>query len=189
MFTIGHSTRTSQEFVDLLKQHQISILIDVRRFPGSRRYPHFNSGEMQSKLNEHQIKYCHLEALGGRRDPFKDSKNVGWRNKSFRGYGDHMASSEFRRGIEQLLESCQDNSRVAIMCAEAVPWQCHRMLISDYLTRIFELKVYHILSDGKVERHSVTDFAQVVVDDGEKKKLLVYPAEERLSSSGGKTPQ
>lgn len=169
LFTIGHSTRAWQEFIDLLKEHQIKILVDVRRFPGSRRYPHFNQGEMRVKLQEQQIKYVHLEALGGRREPFNDSRNVGWRSKSFRGYADHMSRSEFKSGVEQLLEFCQNN-QVAIMCAEAVPWQCHRMLISDYLTYMFELEVYHILSD-KAQRHSVTDFAQMV--DGK----LAYPQE------------
>ncbi len=149
-------------------EHRFKILVEVTRFPGSKRYPHFNSGEMQIKLNGHQIVYLHLEALGERRELLKDSKNVGWHNKSFRGYADHIATSNFKRGIEQLLELCQNNNRIAIICAEAVQWQCHRMLISDYLTCIFELKVYHILSDGKVERHSVTNFVQVVVDNGGK---------------------
>lgn len=170
LFTIGHSTRTWQELVRLLKQHQINILVDIRRFPGSRRYPHFNKSEMQGALGEHQIDYIHLEALGGKREPIKDGKNKGWRNKSFRGYADHMASSEFKKGIEQLLALLQD-SRVAIMCAEAVPWRCHRTLVSDYLVCIFDLQVYHIISDNKMQRHSVTQFARVA--DGE--RLLVYP--------------
>ena len=167
LYTIGHSTRMWQEFVDLLREHQIRVLVDIRRFPGSRRYPHFNQGEMRAKLKEQQTSYVHLEALGGRREPIKDSKNIGWRNRAFRGYADHMASIEFKGGIDQLLELSQ-GSRAAIMCAEAVPWQCHRMLVSDYLAALCKLDVYHIISGKKgsrLQRHNMTGFAKVAGND------------------------
>jgi uncharacterized protein (DUF488 family) len=174
LFTIGHSTREWEEFAGLLEENQIMILADVRRFPGSRRYPHFNQGEMRARLQERRIEYVHLEALGGRREPLQGSVNAGWRSKSFMGYADHMASGEFKHGIYQLLELSK-SGRVAVMCAEAVPWQCHRMLISDYLACILDLEVHHILSVGKVQRHSVTDFAQVV------QGRLTYPASRMVS--------
>jgi uncharacterized protein (DUF488 family) len=174
LFTIGHSTRAWEEFAGLLEENQIRILADVRRLPGSRRYPHFNQGEMRTRLQECRIEYVHLEALGGRREPLQGSINAGWRNRSFRGYADHMATSEFRSGIDRLLELCQ-NGRVGIMCAEAVPWHCHRTLISDYLACMLELEVYHILSAGKVQPHSVTDFAQAAGG------RLVYPASRMVS--------
>lgn len=169
LFTIGHSTREWEEFAGLLEENRIRILTDIRRFPGSRRYPHFNQSEMGAKLQERGIEYVHLEALGGRRESLKSSVNAGWRNKSFRGYADHMATGEFKLGIDQLLELSQ-KGRVAVMCAEAVPWQCHRMLISDYLASILDLEVHHIMSAGKLQRHSVTDFAHV------EKGRLIYPA-------------
>ena len=172
-FTIGHSTRTWQVFVALLKEHQISVIVDIRRFPGSRRYPHFNQAEMQNNLKEQHIGYSHLEALGGRREPIEDSKrNIGWRNKSFRGYADHMGSVEFSSGIEQLLELA-NNNRVAIMCAEALPWQCHRMLVSDYLVGLCKFEVHHIVSsnaNSSHQQHSITSFAKVV------NGALEYPA-------------
>jgi uncharacterized protein (DUF488 family) len=168
VFTLGHSTKTWQEFVDLLVKHQIRVLADIRRFPGSRRYPHFNQGEMRSTLQDSQIKYAHLEDLGGRRQALKGSKNIGWRSKSFRGYADHMSSGEFKEGIGQLIGFCREGG-VAIMCAEALPWQCHRMLVSDYLAGLLGLQVSHIMPNGRLQSHSVTAFAQAA--DGS----LTYP--------------
>jgi len=168
ILTIGHSTKSWQDFVDLLEEHQISTLVDIRRFPGSRRYPHFNKGKMETRLPDYHISYLHLEALGGRREPHKDSRNCGWRNPSFRGYADHMATDEFRSGVDQLL-SLYKAGRVTIMCAEALPWQCHRSLVSDYLVCIFNLNVQHIMPDGRLQTHSVTQFAQVA------DSLLSYP--------------
>lgn len=174
LLTLGHSTKSWQEFLDLLQKHEIKVLSDIRRFPGSRRHPHFNQGKMQVKLQEQRIKYVHLEALGGRREPLKESSiNAGWRNRSFRGYADHVSTHEFRNGIEQLLGLSQDG-QVAIMCAEALPWQCHRTLVSDYLTCILHLKVHHIMSDGNLKAHSVTDFAQVT------DRSLSYPKENAV---------
>lgn len=175
LFTLGHSTKSWQEFVDLLKEHQIKVLADIRRFPGSRRYPHFGQGNMRARLQEgEQIRYVHLEALGGRREPLTESgRNAGWHSRSFRGYADHMSSDEFRNGIEQLLGLCQDGSRVAIMCAEALPRQCHRILVSDYLACILHLQVLHIMSDGKLQLHSITEFARVAGGS------LIYPPEAK----------
>lgn len=169
IFTIGHSTKPWEEFVDLLEEHRINTLVDIRRFPGSRRYPQFEKGKMQAKLPDQQIGYVHLEALGGKRDPQKEShRNMGWRNQSFRGYADHMSTVEFKSGVDQLL-GLYKAGRVAIMCAEALPWQCHRSLVSDYLAGILDLNVQHIMPDGKLQPHLVTEFAQVT------DKSLSYP--------------
>ena len=169
VLTLGHSTKSWQEFVDLLEKHKINILADIRRFPGSRRYPHFNQAKMQVNLQEQQTRYVHLEALGGRREPQEENgKNAGWRNGSFRGYADHMSTDEFRNGVDQLV-ALLNEGRIAIMCAEALPWQCHRSLVSDYLASILGFKVQHIMPDGKLQSHSVTEFAQI------SDKSLAYP--------------
>ena len=184
-FTIGHSTRSIEEFLDLLQAHGIQLLVDVRRFPASRRYPHFNQATLAQSLHAAGIRYLHMPALGGRRPAKPDSINLGWRNAGFRGYADYMQTNEFWRALEELMDLAQETRPfsparpgraetrpcpAAIMCAEAVPWRCHRNLISDALVSK-EWRVSHILSASKVDRHTLTSFAKL---SGER---VLYPAE------------
>jgi uncharacterized protein (DUF488 family) len=157
---VGHSTRSSEEFTDILLAHQIGALVDVRSFPGSRRYPHFNKPELARALAAAGIQYFHSPRLGGRRRPSPDSKNTAWQNASFRAYADHMDTEEFRQGIDELVELAAAK-RTAIMCAESLWWRCHRSLISDFLkARGFE--VIHILDAKKTEEHPYTTAARIV---------------------------
>jgi uncharacterized protein (DUF488 family) len=160
IWTLGHSTRSPEEFDELLLAHKIEVLVDVRSFPGSRRYPHFNKAELSRQLNSIGLAYLHLPALGGRRRPSPDSKNTAWKNSSFRAYADHMESEEFREGIEALLEVIQ-TKRTAIMCAEALWWRCHRSLIADYL-KAKGVEVIHILDALKTQAHPYTSAARIV---------------------------
>ena len=163
IWTIGHSTRSSQEFIDLLQGPGIQTLIDVRSFPGSRRYPHFNKENLEKALAAAGIDYVHMPELGGRRKAKPDSLNMAWRNESFRGYADYMETAPFREGIERLVEMGAEK-RVAIMCSEAVWWRCHRSMIADYL-RAKGIKVLHIISEGKTEEHPFTSAARIVNDE------------------------
>jgi uncharacterized protein (DUF488 family) len=166
--TIGHSTRTFEELVRLLRRHGVDHLADVRAHPGSRRYPHFSRGALELSLPAAGIGYSHHEELGGRRRGLPDSPNGAWRNASFRAYADYMGTSEFARALDSLIEMAEGRN-LAIMCAEAVPWRCHRWLVSDALvTR--GVDVHHIL-DARSEHHSLTRFAKV--RDG----TVVYPPE------------
>jgi uncharacterized protein (DUF488 family) len=160
IWTIGHSTRSSGEFFGLLKENRIQALVDVRTFPGSRRYPHFNRENLRSSLAEAEVDYHHMPELGGRRKAKSHSLNMAWRNKSFRGYADYMESSAFQEGIDRLLELAR-LQRTTIMCAEAVWWRCHRSLIADYL-KAAGVTVTHILAAGKSEEHPYTSAAQIV---------------------------
>ncbi len=166
--TIGHSTRTFDELVGLLRRHGIDHLADVRAHPGSRRYPHFSRDALELSLPGAGIGYSHRPELGGRRRGIPDSPNGAWRNASFRAYADYMGTSDFARALDSLIELAEGSS-LAIMCAEAVPWRCHRWLVSDALvTR--GVDVHHIL-DARSEPHSLTRFAKV--RDG----TVVYPPE------------
>jgi len=160
IWTIGHSTRSIDEFLEALKFFSIQTLADVRSFPGSRRYPQFNQDRLQGALAEAEIDYVHMPELGGRRRARADSQNLAWRNESFRGYADYMETEDFGSGIAQLLEIAQ-TSRSAIMCAEALWWRCHRSLISDYL-KAKGIRVTHIISNRKSEPHRFTSAAQLV---------------------------
>ena len=160
VWTVGHSTRTAEEFEQILKAHGIEVLVDVRSFPGSRRYPQFNRDALAESLGRIGIEYKHEPRLGGRRTPRKDSHNTAWRNASFRAYADHMESEDFRQGVEELLELAA-NARTAIMCAEAVWWRCHRSLIADYLKAAGQT-VIHIISQSKTEEHPFTSAASFV---------------------------
>jgi uncharacterized protein (DUF488 family) len=160
IWTVGHSTLTIEQFFGLLSSFQIELLVDVRSFPGSRRYPHFNKEELRTSLTAVGIDYVHMPELGGRRKTRPDSKNVVWRNQSFRGYADYMETQAFREGAKQLLERARER-RTVIMCAEAVWWRCHRSLIADYL-KADDVTVVHILSQGKSEEHPYTSAAQIV---------------------------
>ena len=162
VFTIGHSTRSAEDFMALLGRHGIRTLVDVRRYPGSRRYPHFAGEALATALPTHGIEYRHAPALGGRRRARPDSPNTSWRNESFRGYADYMGTPDFRRALDEL-RSLAEQRPTVIMCAEAVPWRCHRNLISDALVAAGD-EVIHILDAGG-QPHTLTSFARVV--DGE----------------------
>jgi uncharacterized protein (DUF488 family) len=169
--TIGHSTRSSDEIVALLREHGIGLLADIRRFPGSRRYPHFASEAMAEWLPGNGIAYIHMPELGGRRKPRADSPNTAWRNEQFRAYADYMATDEFRAAVDKLVALCEQE-RVAIVCAEAVPWRCHRNLVADELTRR-GIEVLHIIDSGAARTHVINEQARVENDH------LVYPAEQQ----------
>jgi uncharacterized protein (DUF488 family) len=161
IWTIGHSTRTIDAFISLLEEHGIKVLADVRSLPGSRRYPQFNKEMLADSLSKAQISYEHFPELGGRRKPKPDSKNIAWRNKSFRGYADYMETDEFHKGVERLLDLAARAGPTGIMCAEAVWWRCHRALISDYL-KARGIEVIHILDTNKTEPHPFTSVARFV---------------------------
>lgn len=160
IYTIGHSTRSIEEFSGLLEHYKISLLADVRSYPGSSRYPHFNKEFLVRSLAEMHIDYLHIKELGGRRSVRKDSKNTAWRSKAFRGYADYMETPEFKIGIS-MLEHTAENRHTAFMCSEAVWWRCHRSLISDYL-KAHGWKVLHILDKNKLEEHPYTEPAKIV---------------------------
>jgi len=158
IWTIGHSTRTLGEFLELLTVHRIEALTDVRRFPVSRRHPHFNHDALRASLPEVGLEYALLPELGGRRQPRPNSHNTLWRNESFRGYADYIETEAFRAGIERLLELAR-RKRTAVMCAEAVWWKCHRSLIADYL-KAAEVSVRHIVDVTNSEIHPYTSAAR-----------------------------
>ena len=159
IYTVGHSNREIDEFIQLLKNNAIEVLIDVRKLPGSKKYPHFNQDQLSSALDSQGILYLHLKELGGRRKPASNSVNTIWKNKSFQAYADHMATPEFREGIAALLEHAR-TKRVAIMCSEAVWWRCHRALIADYLKSI-GIEVYHIMGPTSNQLHPFTSAARI----------------------------
>jgi uncharacterized protein (DUF488 family) len=160
VWTVGHSTRSGEEFAQILMAHGIEVLVDVRTFPGSRRYPQFNREALSESLASVGIKYQHEPRLGGRRTPRADSHNTAWRNSSFRAYADHMETDDFSSGVDELLELAAE-TRVAVMCAESLWWRCHRSLISDYLKAAGHT-VIHILDKKKTEEHPFTSAARIV---------------------------
>ncbi|HEU5236961.1 MAG TPA: DUF488 domain-containing protein [Pyrinomonadaceae bacterium] len=160
LWTVGHSTLAIEDFIGLLQAFEIQDLVDVRSFPGSRRYPQFNKENLCSSLAAAEIEYLHLPELGGRRRARSDSLNMAWRNESFRGYADYMETPSFASGISKLLEYAA-NGRTAIMCAESLWWRCHRSLISDYL-KANDVEVTHIMAEGKSEAHPFTSAARIV---------------------------
>jgi len=162
IWTIGHSTRALSDFLAMLAANGIEAVADVRQYPASRRYPHFNQRALSESLAQAGVEYVWLPELGGRRRPRPDSHNTAWRNESFRGYADHMETPEFRAGIEQLLELAR-RKRTAIMCSEALWWRCHRSLIADFL-KAAGIVVEHILDLGKNEIHPYTSAARL--EDG-----------------------
>jgi uncharacterized protein (DUF488 family) len=161
IWTIGHSTRTIDEFISLLKANGIKLLADVRAFPGSKRYPQFNKETLAESLNAHGIRYEHFPELGGKRKSKPDSRNTTWRNASFRGYADYIETEQFEKGIERLLDVAAEAGPTAMMCAEAVWWHCHRSLIADYL-KARGVEVLHVLAANKVEPHPYTSAARIV---------------------------
>jgi uncharacterized protein (DUF488 family) len=160
IWTVGHSTRSIDELIEALQSFEIKVLADVRSYPGSKRYPQFNQGNLRASLTEAAIDYQHFPELGGRRRANPDSLNMAWRNESFRGYADYMETEGFRDGILRLLEIARV-SKTAVMCSEAVWWRCHRSLISDYL-RVKGIEVNHIMRTGKSEPHPFTSAARIV---------------------------
>jgi uncharacterized protein (DUF488 family) len=169
IFTIGHSTHSLEEFVDLLKGHGVARIADVRSVPKSRRVPHFNAEVLRESLRAAGIGFTHIAALGGLRHSRKDSINTGWRNASFRGYADYMATAEFAEGLNELMGLARAEA-TATMCAEAVPWRCHRSLIADALT-VKGWEVLDIVGAGPATEHKLTSFLRV--EEGK----LTYPAE------------
>ena len=168
IYTIGHSTRSLEQLVHLLRTNGVKRLADIRRFPGSRRHPHFSREALSRSLPAEGIAYEHLENLGGRRKPLPDSQNVALENEQFRAYADHMATPEFRAAVDRLLSG---DLTTAYMCAEAVPWRCHRNLLSDELVRR-GLDVVHILGLGSRKKHEMSKLASIEGD------RLVYRAEQ-----------
>ena len=159
VYTIGHSTRTIEEFISLLKENGIELLVDIRTIPKSRYNPQFASEPLEKSLTSAKINYEHMRPLGGLRHTTKDSINLGWRNDSFRGFADYMQTEEFDEAIKNLIEM-SEKTRLVIMCAEAVPWRCHRSLVSDALT-VRGVEVVHIMGRGKNSVHKITPFAKV----------------------------
>ena len=163
VYTIGHGNRPLEELVSLLQQHAIGCLVDVRMFPGSRRHPHFGRGELETSLPAAGVRYVwEGTALGGRRRPRPDSPHVAMRNDSFRAYADHMQSAEFREGVERLLAVARE-MRPAIMCAERLPWQCHRYMISDYLVAN-GIEVRHVIDAKPPREHALRAEARIARD-------------------------
>lgn len=170
LLTIGHSTLSAKEFLNLLEKNGVRCLADIRRFPGSRKFPHFNRDQLERSLPHSGIEYRWLERLGGRRGKQKrtDSPNMGLRNESFRNYADYMATPEFKAGISELLDLARTKP-TAYMCSEAVYWRCHRRLVSDYLVAN-GFEVLHLMSTGRPRPHELTPGA--VIKDGQ----VTYPA-------------
>ena len=159
VLTVGHSNLEPAKFIDLLRDQGVELLVDVRRFPGSRHVPWTNSEKLATLLGDAGIRYLHLESLGGRRQPIAASPNDGWRVRQFQGYADHMSSDEFNHGLEKL-EAEARAQRVAMMCAEAQWWRCHRRLIADKLI-VGGWRVLHLDGSGGLHEHELTEFARV----------------------------
>ncbi|MGA7244033.1 MAG: DUF488 domain-containing protein [Terracidiphilus sp.] len=160
LYTIGHSTHSIEEFIELLNAHHVHHLVDVRSIPKSRHVPQFNTNALEASLRAANIDYTHLKALGGRRSTRKNSINTGWRNASFRGYADYMSTPQFAEGLAALAEIAR-TTPTAIMCAEAVPWRCHRSLIADAMT-LQGWEVRDILTRAPAAEHQLTPFLKVV---------------------------
>jgi uncharacterized protein (DUF488 family) len=159
VFTIGHSTRSIEDFIEILKHYHINELIDIRTIPKSRHNPQFNGEELAHVLRNHHINYRHEKKLGGLRHALKDSINMAWKNVSFRGYADYMQTDEFKEGLQELI-AIAEHKTVVIMCAEAVPWRCHRSLIGDALLA-HGIQVNDIYSKSEVKSHTLTPWAVV----------------------------
>jgi uncharacterized protein (DUF488 family) len=173
-FTVGHSTRSLPELVAVLRGHGVDLLVDVRRFPGSRRHPQFSRENLERALPEAGIGYLWLEGLGGRRSGRKGSPHTAWRVGGFASYADHMETDEFREAAAVLLDRARD-ATAAVMCAEALPERCHRRLLADWLT-VHGAEVVHILDETRTRPHELPDFARVegerLIYDGGQIELL-----------------
>jgi uncharacterized protein (DUF488 family) len=177
LFSFGHSTRSAQEIVEMLRAHGVERVVDVRAYPGSRRHPHVGREAMAVWLGEAGIDYVHLPALGGRRRPQPGSPNTGWENEQFKGYADHMATPEFHAAMAHLLDLCE-RGRTTCLCAEAQWWRCHRRMICD-AALVAGHPAVHILSATRTAPHELTPFAQV---DG--RRLTYPPAQTALPLAG-----
>jgi uncharacterized protein (DUF488 family) len=166
VLTIGHSTRTLEEFIRLLRVHAVTRVVDVRTVPRSRHNPQFNRDTLPASLGAAGIGYIHMVELGGLRHTTRDSPNTGWRNASFRGYADYMETPEFGKALDELIQLAKQD-RIAVMCAEALPWRCHRSLIADALY-VRGIRTEDILSPSSRRPHSLTPFARV------KGKQIIY---------------
>ena len=160
IWTIGHSSRTSRELIETLEAYGVDLLADVRRFPNSRNNAQFNQTAFATELLKAGIDYAHFPDLGGRRRPRTDSHNTAWKNTSFRGYADYMETVEFEQGIGRLIEAAH-RRHVAVMCAEALWWRCHRRLISDYLVSV-GVEVVHIMTTSDSRPHPLSGAARIV---------------------------
>ena len=174
VLTIGHSTRTLDKFIALLKAHKVTLVVDVRTIPRSRHNPQFNKNSLPGPLKKAGVGYVHMAGLGGLRHAKPDSVNAGWRNASFRGYADYMQMPEFEKQIEELIQLAKEH-RIALMCAEAVPWRCHRSLIGDALT-VRGIRTEDIMGLNRRQLHTLTPFANV------RSTTVTYPAENSQES-------
>jgi len=174
VMTIGHSTRTVEEFIGLLQAHAVSRVVDVRTVPRSRHNPQFNKASLPASLKKAGLEYVHMPKLGGLRHAQRDSFNVGWRNASFRGYADYMQTPEFEKSLEELVQLAKQD-RIALMCAEAVPWRCHRSLIADALL-VRGIRTEDIMSSTRRQVHTLTPFAKV------RGTTITYPTEASRST-------
>jgi uncharacterized protein (DUF488 family) len=172
LWTVGHSTRSIGEFIAVLQAYGIEAVVDVRRFPGSRRVPQFGAEQLEHALRTHGFEYRWLPSLGGRRKTVPGSINTGWRNDSFRGYADHIASEEFATGLDELL-GIAGGMRTAAMCAEVLWWRCHRRIIADVATSI-GVSVMHIRDENIIEPHTIAPPARIVNGS------LSYAADDQL---------
>ncbi|MBX3709509.1 MAG: DUF488 domain-containing protein [Gammaproteobacteria bacterium] len=170
LYTVGHSTHSLREFVDILHAHQIKHIVDIRTIPKSHRVPWFNKEKLKTSLRKEKISYTHMPRLGGLRRTVKNSINVGWYNASFRGFADYMQTTEFYMGLKELNLIIRKNNKVAIMCAEALPWRCHRSLISDAEV-VRHFVVWEIISKTSIRRHKLTSFAVV---NRKKRPIQIY---------------
>lgn len=169
IFTIGHSTRPAPEFIEILHAFRIKRLVDIRTVPRSRHNPQFNKDTLRESLEAGKIGYLHMKGLGGLRHALKRSQNTAWRNASFRGFADYMQTREFQESLEKLIAAA-NKRRTVIMCAEAVPWRCHRSLIGDALL-VRGIGVIHIMSAGSGREHTLTPWAKVSGTE------IIYPAD------------
>lgn len=168
VLTLGHSTRERDEVIRLLNAHEVGALADVRTIPRSRRVPDFNREALADALRAESIAYVQMHGLGGLRRPRRDSPNMGWRNASFRGFADYMLAPEFEATLTELM-GLVEHGRVALLCAEAVPWRCHRSLIADALV-VRGIEVVHLMGGGRLRDHELTPWARV---EGTR---ITYPA-------------
>ena len=175
VFTIGHSTRPVSEFIEIIMAYGIKKVVDIRTIPKSRHNPQFNEDTLRESLKAFKIGYNHMKGLGGLRHPLKESPNMGWRNASFRGFADYMQTEEFKENLEKLIEAAEKRATV-VMCAEAVPWRCHRSLIGDALL-VRGVHVRHIMSAGSGRDHALTPWAMV------KGRKITYPADSMAGTA------
>ena len=173
LYTIGHATRPLDSFIAILKSFDIDMVVDIRTIPRSRHNPQYNKDTLPQELEKEGIKYTHMTGLGGLRKAQANSINLGWHNLSFRNYADYMQSDDFKENLKQLIDIIKENN-VVIMCAETLPWRCHRSLVADALL-IRGIKSLDIFKEGVAKEHELTSFAVV------KGKDITYPTDERVT--------